>query len=905
MKKETLLLIDGHSMAFRAFYAIRPESLVTQSGKYTNAVVGFANTLLKLLDTHKPTYVAVAFDLPGGTFRTREYSAYKAGRAATPVEFIGQIELIQRLLDTLGITWLTLADYEADDIIATLATQGTAAAIPVVIASGDKDSYQLVNEYVSVSYPTKDGMKLMTPQAVLEKTYVLPELYSDLAAIVGEQADNLPGVPLVGPKTAAKWLHEYGSLAGIIENADKLTGKTGANFRASISQVLQNRKLNQLERHLTALPDFHTLEVQGLSLTPFYKLCEELEVNTLRNKILQQIPLRAGETSQEVELSTRSDNAGRTVKLATDKLPLSEFLQVSTSNWSIAVAGNTQPGRSSLTQLAIAQTDGTVFVLEPEALSAEDITELKDWLQNTEVSKIVHSYKDVMHALSAQNLPLAGVVRDLELDLYLLHPDLRNYSLPYMLQRYFLPELPDGNSDGSLGINLAGELVDSQYLAHCAVRILDLADLLAPEISAQVPETALCALELAVAEQLVHMEQTGIAVSDTGLFELQQRFAAQVDSAKQTAHQAIGDESVNLASPKQLQHVLFERLNLPKTKKIKSGYTTNAEALTDLMHKLEFKEDTQSVQGYEFLVALKRHRDSTKLLQSVDGLIKAVLTDGRIHTTYQQTVAATGRLSSTEPNLQNIHARTVEGQQIREVFVPGADYDLLLTADYSQIEMRLMAHLSQDAELISAFQAGADLHNYVAARVFGVAEEAVSAAQRTKTKAMSYGLVYGLSAFGLSAQLNITVGEAKALMDDYFTKFGKVKDYLDSLVENARRVGYTETILGRRRYLPDLLSDNRVLREAAERMALNAPIQGSAADVIKVAMVKVARALQNAQLQSRILLQVHDELVLEVKREELTRVQEIVIREMENAVALRVPLAVGVGVGENWRLAAH
>lgn len=902
MTDKTLLLIDGHSMAFRSFFALPADSFRTAQGQYTNAVHGFTSTLLRLMKDYSPTHVAVAFDLPGGTFRTREYTEYKGGRAQTPEEFKGQIGVIKEVLDTIGIAWLTEEDFEADDIVATLAARGRSEGMKVYIASGDKDSYQLVNEEVSVVYPMpRSQMLLMTPDVVEERTGVRPDLYSDLAALVGEKADNLPGVPGVGPKTAAKWLNQYGGLTELLDHADEIKGKAGESLRAHAEQVRLNRKLNHLVTDLEIGEDFTDFEPKGVAREDLHDLFNALDFTQLRSRVLSELTMRGeGEDAPASAESTLREAKA----IPVGSTSLSAFLDEHPGMFSIVVEGDSRPGHGQVSRFAIAAEDGTAIFGTPTELSADDDAALSEFLADDSERKIGHGTKALSHAWYGMGKQFHGVVADTELDAYLLHPDQRRYDVDDLAQRYLAIDLSRLGESDTLGIAPDGSLVDDD-LAPRAVALHDLREAFVDELDKQGQNEDLVELELDVSNILASMERRGIAVDETRLDALWSNFNDKVEEAARRAHAAIGDDSVNLSSPKQLQAVLFDELDLPKTKKTKSGYTTNADALADLLVKIAHREDDSAVAGQEFLSGLLAHRDAIKLRQSVEGLQRSVQSDGRIRTTYQQTVAATGRLSSTEPNLQNIHARTEEGLQIREVFVPGEGYDFLMTADYSQIEMRLMAHLSGDEELIAAFNAGADLHNYVAARVFNVGEDEVSPAQRSRIKAMSYGLVYGLSAFGLSAQLKIPVPEAQKLMNEYFRRFGRVKDYLDSLVERARKDGYTETLLGRRRYLPELTSTNRQVRESAERMALNAPIQGSAADIIKLAMKRVEQALLGEGLTSRMLLQVHDELVLEVVAEEAERVEAIVRENMGSAWDLSVPLSVGVGVGRSWREAAH
>lgn len=897
-----LLLIDGHSIAFRSFYALRAENFRTAGGVYTNAVYGFSSTLLKLVTEHHPTHIAVAFDLPGGTFRTRQYSEYKAGRTATPEEFKGQIELIQSMLDTLGITWLTKDDFEADDIVASLATQAQAQSVPVLIASGDKDSFQLVGDNCTVLYPMpRSEMLTLDRDGVRKKTGVFPERYPDLAALVGEKADNLPGVPGVGPKTAIKWLDKYGDLEAVLSHADDITGKVGEALRDNIDSVRRNRELNQLVCDLDLVDSLDDVQLAGVAPRELHELCDRLEINALRSRLLEVFPMREGSSQANTSREAFSlDN------LEVTSEGLAGWLAAHPAEiYGLAITGATSPTGAYIDSFAIATGTGSAFCVAHSELSPDDDATLREWLADSSIAKICHGFKGICHAFDAAgDYKVTGDIKDTLLAAYLLHPDQRNYDIEGLCLRYIDYDLASLTPQGMIpGLEDEGEV---PAVAARAAVLPALFDALCHALETHGEDGTLLNLEVNVSRILFGMEKVGIGVDIAYLAQLHSRFEEQVNEAVRCAHEAIGKE-VNLSSPKQLSAVLFDELDLPKTRKTKSGYTTNADALEELLGKIAFRQDDNAVKGQTFLASVLKHRDVIKLLQSVESLERAVDSDGRIHTTYQQAVAATGRLSSTDPNLQNIHARTEEGQHIREAFVAQSPYVELMTADYSQIEMRLMASFSGDEELIEAFKAGADLHTYVASRVFGIPESEVSPAQRSKIKAISYGLAYGLSAFGLSRQLKIETHEAQKLMDDYFSRFGMVRNYLNSLVERARKDGYTQTILGRRRYLPDLTSTNRQVREAAERMALNAPIQGSAADIIKIAMLGVDNALKSSGLRSRMLLQVHDELIFEVAPGEKEALEALVREAMGNADMgmLAVPLVVGVGFGANWRTAAH
>ena len=886
-----LLLLDGHSLAYRAFFALPAENFSTSTGQHTNAVYGFTSMLINLLRDEEPTHLAVAFDVSRQTFRSEEYAEYKAGRATTPSEFKGQVSLVKEVLDAMGVTHLELDGYEADDILATLTTQATQAGFDeVLLCSGDRDALQLVRDNVTVLYPVKGVSELtrMTPAAVEEKYSVPPERYSDLAALVGEKSDNLPGVPGVGPKTAAKWIGQYGDLEGLVANVDQIKGKAGENVRAHLDGVLRNRRLNQLlvDVPLPVTPD--DLARHDWNRDEVHRVFDGLEFKVLRDRLFATLGTAQPEAEGDVSVDGVVLGDGE----------VETWLAGITGRAGLFVDGTWAKGAGDASGLAIADGSGRAAYVDLTTLAPEDEQALAEWLADVTKAKALHDAKGPMHALAARGLTLAGLTNDTAIAAYLVRPDQRSYGFEDLLLRYCHIELPETSKQaagqGMLDLGDVGATQGDDAMARAAA-VATLAAAL-DEAVADVGGIELMAeLELPIVEVLATMEQAGIAVDLDALHELEADYDAQVVAAQQDAWDAIGGEQVNLGSPKQLQVVLFETLGLPKTKKTKTGYTTDAEAIADLSEKAP----------HPFLDALLRHRDASKLRSTVQGLIKSIGDDGRIHTTYQQTIAATGRLSSTDPNLQNIPIRTESGRRIRRVFVVGEGYDCLMSADYSQIEMRVMAHLSGDEGLIQAFNDGEDLHRFVGSRVFGVEPSEVTSEMRAKVKAMSYGLAYGLSAFGLSKQLRISTAEAQRLMDGYFERFGGVRDYLRQIVDDARATGYTETMMGRRRYLPDLTSDNRQRRDMAERMALNAPIQGSAADIMKKAMLGVDEALRAANLRSRVLLQVHDELIVEVGAGERDEAERIVREQMGAAADLAVPLDVNVGTGHSWQDAEH
>ncbi|WP_041796923.1 DNA polymerase I [Modestobacter italicus] len=891
-----LLLLDGHSLAYRAFFALPVENFSTTTGQPTNAVYGFTSMLINVLRDEQPTHLAVAFDVSRKTFRSEIYAEYKANRSESPTDFRGQVSLVQEVLGALHVPVITAEGYEADDVIATLTVQAVEQGMDVLICTGDRDALQLVNEHVTVLYPRKGVSDLtrFTPEEVETKYGLTPTQYPDFAALRGDPSDNLPSIPSVGEKTAAKWVREYGSLDALVDQVDTVKGKVGEKLREHLSSVLQNRRLTELDRAVPLELGPQDLAVQSWDRNEVHTLFDNLQFRVLRDRLFATL------SAPEPEVEGGFD-------VAEDVVPaggLGDWLaaHARTGRTGLVFRGTWGRGTGELTGIALAAADdhATFVDLGPD-LDAVDEQALAAWLADPATPKVVHDVKGPLLAIWARGWELAGEVSDTGLAAYLATPGQRSFDLGDLAVRYLRRELKDASApEGQLTLDGLGpsEADVAAEAAHAdvlkAVAVNDLSDALEQVLGSKGGDQLLGEIELPLTRVLAAMEYRGIAADLDFLHELQKEFAAEVADAAQEAYAVIGKE-INLGSPKQLQAVLFDELGLPKTKKNKTGYTTDADALTSLL----------ASTGHPFLEHLLRHRDVTRLRTVIDGLIPMVDDGGRVHTTYQQTIAATGRLSSTDPNLQNIPIRSAEGRRIRQAFIVGAGYESLMTADYSQIEMRIMAHLSEDAGLIEAFTSGEDLHSFVASRAFGIPIEQVDPEMRRRIKAMSYGLAYGLSAYGLSQQLHITPEEARGQMHAYFERFGGIRDYLDGVVDDARQTGYTETTLGRRRYLPDLTSDNRQRREMAERMALNAPIQGSAADVIKVAMLNVEKAIAAEGLRSRMLLQVHDELVLEVAAGEHEALEALVRREMAGAAQLSVPLEVSVGFGRTWNDAAH
>lgn len=944
---ETLLVVDGHSLAFRAFFALPVDNFSTSSGQATNAVWGFATMLAQVIDAEKPDHLGVAFDVKGGTFRNEMLPQYKGTREAAPEELLTQLPLIQRMLTALGVTYIEKPGFEGDDVIATLATMGDKAGYHTLVLSGDRDAFQLVDDNVTVLYPGhhfKD-LKHMTPQSIIDKYKVTPAQYPDLAALRGETADNIPGVPGVGDGFAAKWINQFGSLDGICEHADEIGGKKGESLRANIDQVKLNRKVNALVRDVDLGVDIEDLTFGTVDVAQIDALFKELEFGPrTKSRVLKTFNTgaKASNTSGAGESTNNEQNEQDSSLDLNLPEPMSitapeqfdewvkahrvevkvpgEIADFTVSDygdgsqrhaicgdavghaWTVAAWGDERPGRATAQAIAVATATSAAIVSLPitDTLRAQ----LAQFLKSEHSRTIVHGYKELLHLLGAVDLDLDLPMFDTKLAGYLAQPDFHADSLKQAAEHFLDIHFTETEQPSQGTLDFDDDQVEEDpnelRLRDLAI-IRSLAVTLGPIIDEREQCWLMRAIELPVSRVLHGMEHTGAKVDSVRLVSMRDQFAAEARQAQEMAWEYAGIE-INLQSPKQLQKVLFEDMGLKPTKRTKSGsYTTNAAALQDLYVK---SVDNERANG--FLGALLRHREINKLKQIVQTLIDATNTsDERIHTTFEQTVAATGRLSSVDPNLQNIPNRNAAGREIRGVFVPGEGYEALMSCDYSQVELRIMADLSDDEALIEAFRSGADFHKYVASMVYKLPVDQITGDQRSHVKAMSYGLAYGLSTYGLAQQLKIAPREAEALKNRYFDTFGKVHDYLESLVANAREKGYTETIFGRRRYFPALHSTNRVAREAAERAALNAPIQGSAADIMKIAMIRAEQTLAEAHVKSRIILQIHDELVVEIAPGEGDQVTELVRNAMEHAVDLAVPLDVSCGIGSDWQLAAH
>ena len=883
----TLLLIDGHSLAFRAFYALNPDNFKNQQGQHTNAIHGFISMLLNILEGEKPTHLCVAFDVSRESFRTDELPEYKGTRGETPEEFIGQTELLVEALTAMRITSVSRDRFEADDLIASLAHLGEKAGMRVLVVSGDRDTFQLITEQTTILYPVKGVMNLarMDDAAVLEKYGVHAKQYPELAALVGETSDNLKGIPGVGPKTAAKWIQQFGSLEAILDSAEEIPGKVGESLRENKELAVRNRRLNELVRSLEFDFEMQDLALGSVDEEQVKEVFAKLSFRTLLTRVLK---LRGVNGTQHPVRSARVE----------DDSPEHEPMQEAPRGPDLPTEPP-KPEIATLSEIEKLIAEGAFLKLELAegalvGLGAATTTKRLDWDgKDVEGARKVVAKggfgswdaKNSYRRFAEAGIALGELHNDALLAAYLIDPTSKDLDPDALVRRYAGVDVVRADADQLLSEP------EPSLDAWCYAMIWAA---LGPRLNEEQSLSVYNEIELPVAGVLARMEVHGIAVAKEVLQSQFDELSAEVEEIAKQAYEIIGHE-VNLASPKQLQTVLFDELGMEGTRSVKTGYSTNAEALATLYEQTE----------HPFLEKLLAHRDSSKLRQITETLIKAVAADGRIHTSYSQVGTSTGRLSSENPNLQNIPIKTDRGMRLRSAFIAGEGYETLLTADYSQIEMRIMAHLSEDEGLIEAFNKGEDLHNFVGARIYGVEPETVTGAMRSKVKAMSYGLVYGLSEYGLARQLRISKAEAKQLMSDYFERFGGVKRYLDTVVQRAKNLGHTTTVYGRRRPFPDLQSKVFQVRENARRAALNAPIQGTAADIMKLAMIEVERAMLEAGLKSQLLLQVHDELVIAVAPGELEGVKKVALEKMTEVAKLSVPLDVHIGIGENWELAGH
>lgn len=858
----TLVLIDGHSIAYRAFFAL-PEDLATTSGQVTNAAYGFTRMLIRLLADHHPDGIAVAWDVSRQTFRSEEYPEYKANRSATPDAFKSQLPLIRDVLDSLGVRQIQLEGFEADDVIATVAGQAARDGWRVLAVTGDRDSFQLIDDDVNVVYTRRGITDVVMADAVWvsERYGITPAQYVEYAALRGDNSDNLPGVPGVGEKTAAKLISSYGGLEGIFEHLDEQTPKLRENLEANRDQVFLNRKLMTLVRDLDLDVVPAELARGEWDRTRARDLFTSLEFHSMWDDL---VAVQPGETSEAEVLETEG-------RMATE----ADFA---------AIAGLAEIVCDWYDDDGLAVwLDGAVVLIPIDRLDR-----IKARLEDPEVPKLFHDGKRVIRRLDGLGIDVTGVGFDTALAAYVVNPASRSYDLAELAVRYLDVELESPDVEEAAATQAAFDFSEGPDLDGVARRVEAIARLAAQmrtELADRAELDLFEQIELPLVAVLARMESAGIAIDRDYLESLGDDLRIRLAELERKIHAHAG-EPFNVNSTDQLRTILFDRLGLPVSKKTSTGKpSTDASVL-------------EKLRGHHPLIAdLLEYREYEKLRSTyVDGYLPLIRRDGRIHTTFNQMAAATGRLSSEEPNLQNIPVRSESGMTIRRAFVPREGWTFIV-ADYSQIELRVMAHMTEDDGLVGAFREGQDIHTATASRVFGVTPDLVSGEMRRRAKVINFGLLYGMEAFGLAQRLDISREEAQEHMDAYFAQFPNVKAFLDGVVTEARRNGYTSTLFGRRRYLPELKSDNFRIRQMGERMALNAPVQGTAADIIKLAMIALDRELITRKMQSTMLLQIHDELILEAPPEELADAVALTKETMEHITALIVPLDVDLHTG--------
>jgi DNA polymerase-1 len=881
-----LLLLDGNSLAYRAFFAL-PTDMATASGQVTNAVFGFTSMLINLLKDHKPDGIAVAFDRPEPTFRHEMISDYKAGRAEAPDILRQQMGLVRQVVETLKIPMLEIAGFEADDVIATLATQARDRGDDVIVVTGDRDEYQLVEDpHITVLYNRRgvSDYAHYDEAGIIEKTGVHPTKYPEYAALRGDPSDNLPGVPGVGEKTAAKLINDYGDLDGIFANLDKLTPKLRENMANNEAQVRSNARATPLVRDVPIQCDIDDLKMGGWDQDEVRKLFNFLEFRTLWDRLLEAtstsaVPVGSGDAAAQ----------GQTFEVEVEPASAASIAALCEADEAVAVeaAWAGEIGRSALTGLAFAAQPEHAFWLEAGALADDKVHEALCRLFG-HVPVHAHRAKELMRGLSEHGIEFTSVGIDTAVAAYLVDPATEQYLLEDLCPRYAGIEVraPDAPPAGQLDLS-GGASEASVDTGRRASAILQLVEPLSAALDARGLRRLYDEIERPLVRVLARMEIVGVRVDGEylrGLLKSLTDEARQLDAEIQD----LAGHPFTVNSTKQLRTVLYDELGLAPQKKTKTGYSTDAQSLEKLKGQ------------HEIIDKLLRYREVEKLRSTYgEGLLTEIGADGRIHATFQQTVARTGRLSSDRPNLHNIPIRTDEGRQFRRAFLPEEGWKLLI-ADYNQIELRVIAHLAEDPGLIEAFTSGQDIHNATASRVFGVEPGAVTVAQRSKAKMVSYGLAYGMESYGLAQRLNIPVDEAAEILRAYFDVFPNVKAYMERTVEEARQRGYTETLFGRRRQIPELSSSNFRIRQAGERQAMNAGIQGLAADIFKVALVRLDAALESEGLEARLILQVHDEVILEVPPDEHDQAAALTLEAMRGAADLGVPLEVNLSWGENW-----
>ena len=889
-----LMALDGNSLAYRAFFAL-PDDMANASGQVTNAVYGFTTMLLTLVKDHKPDGIVVVFDRPEPTFRHEAIPEYKAQREKAPETLIQQLGIIRELLDVLGITWLEMPGFEGDDLIATMATRAEAEGRDVIIVTGDRDSYQLVRDpHVRVLY-NKRGVSdyaLYDEAGIVERTGVTPAQYADYAGLRGDPSDNLDGVPGVGEKTAAKLISQYGDIESVVAAAESQTPKLKAGLLEHGQRVIRNAQMMVLRRDVPV-----EIDLDALSPTPDVaaagRLFDFLEFKTMAKRLKDTIAaqgwtVRGGDAAA----GATDDQPGTSMNLVVNELVRPSSAEEAASllrglaELVVAAHHGGEPGRSDVRGIAVVldASSGRVAYLPAAMVTDASVSVL---LGSSPV--VMHDAKPAMRVLLADGVDISHLALDTAIAAYLIDPTRSGYSLEEVALNILGAEIgSSAESDGQFDFTGQSDAVSEQTCAEAALATHALADALRGQLAAVSNEALYRDIENPLVRVLAKMEHVGVAVERSALEAIRDRLTEETVALTSTLHKIAGRE-FNLNSPTQLREILYTEHGLTPGKKTKTGFSTDAATLEKLHDEWP-----------EFIGPLLRFREVEKLRSTYgEGLLAEIQPDGRIHATFHQTVARTGRLSSDKPNLHNIPVRTDEGRVFRTAFV-APEGSQLLVADYNQIELRCIAHLADDPGLISAFEAGEDIHRATAARVFGVEPSKVTHDQRSKAKMVSYGLAYGMEAYGLSQRLAIPVDEAAVILNSYFAAFPNVKQYMDDAVHEARRLGYTETLFGRRRPIEELRSDNFRVRQAGERQAMNAAIQGLAADIFKIALVRIDALLDSGGHASRIVLQVHDEVICEVPDDERDVVGPLVLGAMHDAASLRVPLEVNAAWGVTW-----
>ena len=863
MKK--VLILDGNSLAFRAFYAL--PLLTTSEGKYTNALYGFTNMLFKMKEEINPDYIFAAFDTKALTFRHLEYKDYKAGRKKMPSELAEQFPRIKQMLSIMNIKIYEIEGYEADDIIGTIADKCGASGMEVYVVTGDRDALQLASDNINVVI-TKKGVsetESYTKERMMEEFKVTPQQFIDVKGLMGDKSDNIPGVPGVGEKTAFKLIAEYGSIENVLKNIDKISGKKlKENLEAFKEQAVHSKHLATIVKDVPIEFNIEDIKVSEADAKELKKFIIQYQMKSLLNKLPE-----CGEDTEEIKTDINYEKIDSNEKLKSfvDSIKDISFI-------SYELKGTERFSTKVIDNLYVL-TGGKSYVIEYSKIEneVESLDLLKKYFEKDEIKKVVHDCKNLITVLSKMNIEVKGMIFDTAISAYLLDSAKQNYSLSKLVNDYLCEDIDEVDSDI--------KIIENSFMSR-------LYETLKSKIEEQQMEKLLYEVEMPLCFVLSAMESAGFNVNRNKLDELEVKFREEIDKTQRIIYE-LCDEEFNINSPKQLGKILFEKLDLPIIKKTKTGYSTNAEVLEKLADK------------HPVIEKIIYFRQITKIYSTyVEGLKQVIDKDGKIHSSFNQTVTTTGRLSSTDPNLQNIPIKYEMGREIRKVFIPNNEDDIILSADYSQIELRVLAHMAGDENMINAFAHHTDIHTKTASEVFNVPIEEVTSLLRSRAKAVNFGIVYGISDFSLSQDLHITRKEAKQYMDAYFERYPKVKEYLDKTIVDAKKDGYALTILNRKRYIPEISASNKIVKALGERLAMNAPIQGSAADIIKLAMVHVYNELKKNKFKSEIILQVHDELILNVKQNEFEQVKLLVKTEMENALKLHVGLDVDINTGNTW-----